>query len=95
MGLKSPAEYVQSLRDGRVTFWDGERINEVTVHPRFKIPIANTAADDAYDHPERAAGLACETEEGDRAHRIFQIPRTEADLAARVQLMHSIAAGVH
>ncbi|WP_293683144.1 4-hydroxyphenylacetate 3-hydroxylase N-terminal domain-containing protein, partial [uncultured Phenylobacterium sp.] len=93
MGLKSPAAYVESLRDGRVTFWDGERIDDITTHPRFRTPIANTAADYAYDDPERGGILSYETEEGDRAHRIFQIPRTEADLAARVKLMHNISIG--
>ena len=27
MGLKTQQQYVDSLRDGRVTFWDGERID--------------------------------------------------------------------
>jgi len=93
MGLKTPAEYVESLRDGRVTYWDGERIEDITTHPRFKTPIANTAADYAYDDPERGGVLAYETDEGDRAHRIFQIPRTEADLSLRVELMHNISMG--
>ena len=39
MGLKTPAEYIESLRDGRVTYWDGERIDDITVHPKFKTPI--------------------------------------------------------
>ena len=93
MGLKSSADYVDSLRDGRVTYWDGERIEDITTHPRFTLPIANTAADYAYDDPERGKILAYETEDGGRAHRIFQIPRTEADLAHRVELMHNISMG--
>jgi 4-hydroxybutyryl-CoA dehydratase/vinylacetyl-CoA-Delta-isomerase len=93
MGLRSPAEYVESLRDGRVTFWDGERIDDITAHPRFATPIANTAADYAYDDPERGGILSYETDEGDRAHRIFQIPRTEEDLGRRVELMHNISIG--
>ena len=83
MALKSPDEYVDSLRDGRVTYWDGERIDDITTHPRFVTPIANTAADYAYDDPERGDILSYEAEDGQRAHRIFQIPRTEQDLAAR------------
>ena len=39
MGLKTPQQYIESLRDGRVMFWDGERIDDVTTHPRFKVPI--------------------------------------------------------
>ena len=37
MGLKTPEQYIESLRDGRVTFWDGERIDDITKHPRFKV----------------------------------------------------------
>ncbi len=38
MGLKTPEQYVESLRDGRVTYWDGERIDDITTHPRFRVP---------------------------------------------------------
>ena len=38
MGLKTPAEYVESLRDGRVTYWDGERIDDITTHPQVQDP---------------------------------------------------------
>ena len=41
MALKSPAEYVRSLCDRRVTFWGGERIDDVAARPRFKTSIAN------------------------------------------------------
>ena len=93
MGLKSPEEYVQSLRDGRVTYWDGERIDDITGHPRFATPIANTARDYDYDDPARGPILAYQTDEGDQAHRIFQIPRTEEDLASRVNLLGNITIG--
>jgi aromatic ring hydroxylase len=39
MGLKFPEEYVQSLRDGRVLYWDGERIDDVAAHPKFRTPL--------------------------------------------------------
>ena len=52
MALKTPAEYVESLRDGRVTYWDGERIDDITNHPRFAVPIAVAAKDYDYDSPE-------------------------------------------
>ena len=51
MPLKTPQQYVESLRDGRVTYWDGEHIDDITTHPRFKVPIAMTAADYDYDDP--------------------------------------------
>jgi 4-hydroxybutyryl-CoA dehydratase/vinylacetyl-CoA-Delta-isomerase len=96
MALKTPAQYVESLRDGRVTYWDGERIDDITTHPKFKVPIAVASRD--YDHrdPKLRGIMTYETEEGARAHRVFQIPRSESDLAQRVEMMHgmSIVGGV-
>ena len=53
MPLKTPAEYVESLRDGRVIFWDGDKIEDVTEDPRFRVPIAVAARDYEYDDPKR------------------------------------------
>src|ERR1700722_17791242 len=72
MALKTPQQYVQSLRDGRVTYWDGERIDDITNHPRFRVPIANTAKDYEYDSPELSVLRRYKTEDGGEAHRIFQ-----------------------
>lgn len=87
MGLKTPAQYVESLRDGRVTYWDGEKIEDITLHPNFRVPLAVASRD--YDHsdPARAEQMTYVTETGERAHRVFQIPRTEDDLAKRVAMM--------
>ena len=93
MALKTPQDYVQSLRDGRVTYWDGERIDDITRHPRFRVPIANTAKDYEYDTPELGELRRYRTEDGSEAHRIFQIPRNEADLAKRVELLQHTSIG--
>ncbi len=87
MGLKTPAEYIESLRDGRITYWDGERIDDITKHPRFKVPIAMTAKDYEYDSPEYGESRRYKTEDGGYGHRIFQVPRSEKDLADRVEMM--------
>ena len=96
MGLMTPAQYVESLRDGRVTYWDGERIDDITTHPKFRVPIAVASRD--YDHrdPAHADLMTYRTEAGERAHRVFQIPRDEEDLAKRVEMMDemSIVGGV-
>ena len=76
MGLKTPQDYVQSLRDGWVTYWDGEDIADITTHPRFKVPIAITAADYDYQSAEYGALCRYRTEDGSEAHRIYQIPRS-------------------
>jgi len=88
MGLKTGAAYVESLRDGRVTYWDGERIDDITTHPRFKVPIEVASRDYDYADPKHGELRAFTTEEGGQAHRIYQVPRNEADLAKRVELMN-------
>jgi 4-hydroxybutyryl-CoA dehydratase/vinylacetyl-CoA-Delta-isomerase len=96
MTLKTPEEYIASLNDGRVTYWDGEKIDDITRHPRFRVPIAVAARD--YDHkdPRRKEVMTYADETGSRSHRVFQIPRSEDDLNKRVQMMHemSIVGGV-
>ncbi len=87
MALNTPAQYVESLRDGRVTYWDGERIDDITKHPRFRVPIATTARDYDYDDPALGSLRRFKTEDGSEAHRIYQIPRSEEDLAKRVELL--------
>jgi 4-hydroxybutyryl-CoA dehydratase/vinylacetyl-CoA-Delta-isomerase len=93
MGLKTPRHYVESLRDRRVTYWDGERIDDITAHPRFKVPIALTAVDYEYDAADYGALRRYRTEQGDEAHRIYQVPMSEADLATRVELLQHTSIG--
>jgi 4-hydroxybutyryl-CoA dehydratase/vinylacetyl-CoA-Delta-isomerase len=96
MGLKTPEEYVQSLRDGRVLYWDGERIDDVAAHPKFRTPLAVASRDYDYGDPARREVMSYVGDDGERAHRVFQIPRSEADLEKRIELMHemSIVGGV-
>jgi len=37
------AEYMQSLRDGREVYIDGERVNDVTLHPAFRNSVRSIA----------------------------------------------------
>jgi 4-hydroxybutyryl-CoA dehydratase/vinylacetyl-CoA-Delta-isomerase len=96
MPLKTPAEYVESLRDGRVLFWDGDRIDDVAKDARFRVPLAVASRDYEYDDPARRDLITYTTEEGTRAHRVFQIPRSEEDLQKRIELaaQMSIVGGV-
>jgi len=86
MGLMTAAQYRESLRDGRVVYWGGERIDDVTTHPRFRVPIEVALGDYAYDAPEARPILTFETDEGDLCHRIYQVPYTADDLMKRVEL---------
>jgi 4-hydroxybutyryl-CoA dehydratase/vinylacetyl-CoA-Delta-isomerase len=93
MGLKRPEDYVASLNDGRVTYWDGENIPDITKHARFRVPIAITAKDYEYDDPTLGELRRFKCEDGSYAHRIYQIPRSEEDLAKRVELLAHTSIG--
>ena len=93
MALKTSEQYVESLNDGRVTYWDGERIADITRHPRFKVPIAITAKDYDYKDSEFGALRSFRDETGQSSHRIYQIPKSEADLAKRVELLRHTSIG--
>ena len=52
--MRSGAHYVESLRDGRTVYLDGERVKDVTAHPAFVEPIRKLA--ETYDRGAAAAG---------------------------------------
>ena len=64
--LKTGAQHLQSLRDGRVVFIGGERVHDVTAHPAFR-HAAQTFASlyDAKLKPENLDILSYE-EDGER-----------------------------
>lgn len=88
MALKTPEQYRESLRDGRVNFMHGERIDDVTTHPDFKVPVETASQDYDYESPGMRDVRTYTTEDGAEAHRVYQIPRTEEDLHKRLEMMH-------
>src|SRR6201997_5682204 len=83
--MRTGAEYLRSLDDGRRVFVDGERVNDVASHPAFRqaarsvAKLYNIAADPA--NRERMTFASPKT--GQPVWRAWQIPRTHADLRAR------------
>ncbi|MFD6173016.1 4-hydroxyphenylacetate 3-hydroxylase family protein [Streptomyces coeruleorubidus] len=82
---RSGQEYLESLRDGRAVWLDGELVKDVTEHPAFR----NTARSIAnlYDMARDAElrdVLTVRPEGQDRAVlRAYHVPRTQAELIER------------
>jgi aromatic ring hydroxylase len=84
--LRTPAEYVASLRDGRAVFYRGKRIEDVTTHPMTSVAVRHAALDYEMAEDPRYRSLAI-TEEG--YSRYFKIPRDSEDLLKRSALIEA------
>jgi 4-hydroxyphenylacetate 3-monooxygenase len=81
-------EYLESLRDDREVYIDGERVLDVTVHPAFANSVRSTAR--LYDalHDEATKELlTCPTDTGNGGYtfRYFRAARSREDLVAAQQ----------
>src|SRR3954452_18869309 len=83
--MRTGAEYLRSLNDGRQVFLDGERVKDVTAHRAFR-EAARSAAKlyDIAAAPElRGRMTFTSPKTGAPVLRAWQIPRSHADLRAR------------
>ena len=84
--LRSPAEYRESLRDGRRVYYRGQPVEDVTTHPVLRCTVDHAALDyemaEAPEHRELAVAP-----EG--YSRYFQVPRSADDLLARSALIEA------
>ena len=95
MGLRTPAEYVESLRDDRTVWFRGERIADVTEHPVFRRAITHASVDFALAHdPEHRALAVVDGPDGPFS-RYFAEPRSTDDLARRAELIEVATARCH
>src|SRR5271163_3947078 len=89
--LKTGAEHLASLRDGRAIYIADERIADVTAHPAFRAAAAMYAA--LYDmkaDPVNRELLSFE-EDGERVSLYFLRPRSREDLVRRTAEHRKIA----
>jgi 4-hydroxyphenylacetate 3-monooxygenase len=89
--LKTGAEYLESLRDGRTIFVGNERVTDVTTHPVFRNGAQSIA--DIYDMkcaPENRDRMTFE-ENGERYSGYFLRARSKEDLEFRHSVHQAIA----
>ena len=93
MQCKSGAEHIQSLRDGRTVYLDGELVGDITTHPAFRNAVASAAS--LYDFqsgPENLALMTFMPEGGSRRiNRCWQMPRNYDELVQRRKAMQAWA----
>src|SRR5437660_6342294 len=77
------AEYLESLRDGRAIYIDGERVPDVTTHPAFRNSARSIARlYDALHDPALQETLFITDRHGIRTHRFFAPSYSAQELTA-------------
>ena len=89
MGLRSAAEFREGLRDGRVVYYRGERVEDVTTHHDLGIGVSHVALDFdlAEDLEHRDLMTWIDLGSGERVSRYFKIPTDSADLLNRREMI--------
>lgn len=86
--LKTGAEHLEQLRDGRTVYVGAEKVDDVTTHPAFRNAARSIAG--IYDMKRGDAALAFE-ERGEKYSNYFLRARTREDLVKRKTLHERIA----
>ena len=90
--LKTGADHLESLRDGRVVYIGSERVEDVTTHPAFRNGARSMAA--IYDMKRAEPRFSFE-EEGEKYSAYFLKARSRQDLDKRTELHRAIARMSH
>src|SRR5580704_6412062 len=83
--MRSGADYLRSLRDGRHVYADGELVKDVTTHPAFREAAKSVARlfDVAAAPENRDVMTYPSPRTGAPVWRAWQIPKSHADLRAK------------
>ena len=86
-------QYIDSLRDGRQVYLDGELTTDVVDHPAYRNTVKTIAG--LYDFQAAPENLDLMTFEsptsGERVNRCWQLPQSHAELVARRKSMEAWA----
>ncbi|MER3602315.1 MAG: hypothetical protein C4339_06355 [Nitrososphaerota archaeon] len=97
MGVRTGAQYIESLKDSRTVYLRGRRVEDVTSEEAFRHIIGTIASlYDLQHHPSHREAMTYE-EGGERFGNIFRLTRTLEDLSAMrryCQLWHEETAGL-
>src|SRR5271169_4409457 len=87
MGLRTPEQYKQSLRDGRAVYFRGEKVEDVTTHPVIGIAVEHACIDYRMAEDPKYRALAVMRDSGGEYSRYFHLPRNADDLLKRSELI--------
>ncbi len=91
MALRTVEQYKESLRDGRVVYFRGHRVEDVTKHPVIRVAVNHAAIDYEIAHQPEHRSLAVYRDpgSGQEYSRYFKIPSVSEDLLKRSELIET------
>ncbi|RXZ82955.1 4-hydroxyphenylacetate 3-hydroxylase [Paenibacillaceae bacterium] len=88
--------FINSLRDGRNVWLDGQRIKDITIHPAFKGTLDTISRlFDSLDDPNIRSTVGFQTSNGFYAHNAFLVPSDKEDLLRRREAFSCWAEETH
>jgi aromatic ring hydroxylase len=88
MTTRTGKQYAEGLRDGRVVYYRGRRVEDVTADAELRIAVEHAAADfDLATSPNRDLAVATDPESGEEYSAYYEIPRTAEQLLRRSKLI--------
>jgi 4-hydroxyphenylacetate 3-monooxygenase len=82
--IKTGAQHIASLRDGREIYLDGRRVDDATTHPAYRGAVASIGRMfDFQSMPENQDLMTFDTGSGARANRIWELPDSYEALVKR------------
>ena len=82
--IKTGAQHIASLCDGREVYLDGQRVSDPTTHPAYRSAIGSIGhMFDFQSAPENRDLMTFETDTGTRANRIWELPGSYEALVKR------------
>src|SRR5207237_8631945 len=91
MALRTVEQYKTSLRDGRLVYFRGQRVQDVTTHPVIGVAVNHAAIDYEIAHQTEYRDLAVYVDRltGEEHSRYFNIPANAEDLLKRSELIET------
>ena len=94
--LKTPEQYVESLKDGRIIYQEGERIKDVPSYPGYKRAVERAASEYAVARMPQYRDLFVVEGDEEEYPMLYKLPTTGEDLQKRrliIQTLHRWSAG--
>src|SRR5688572_22744842 len=94
MALRTADQYIAALRDERVLYYRGRRVDDVTTEPELRVAVDHAALDFrlAEDPAHRDLAIAKDPDSGEEFSAYYLIPRSTEDLLARSKLIETTTA---